>query len=120
MKLRSTNTFLEYPTLRVFSVMPGIVATDMVCFTPRSWRKRQSANENQAGEGFRQYAKDKPEQTGAVALYLASPQAEYLRGSLTSVNWDIHELEEHKEEIEKGLLKIKYIPILPSQGGSGL
>jgi hypothetical protein len=64
---------------------------------------------------------DKPEQTGAVALYLASPRAEYLRGSLTSINWDIGEMEEHKTEIEKkGLLKIQYIPIFPGSGGNGL
>lgn len=74
----------------------------------------------QADESFLEYSKDKPEQTGAVALYLATTRAEYLRGSLTSINWDIGELEEHQREIKDGSLKIKYIPIFPGLGGNGL
>ncbi|KAF2464762.1 short chain dehydrogenase-like protein [Lindgomyces ingoldianus] len=92
---------LEYPTLRVFSLMPGIVATEM------------------AATSFLPYAKDDAEQTGALALYLSSPRADYLKGSMTSINWDIDEMEAHKGEIEKGLLKIKWHPILPVSGGSG-
>lgn len=68
---------------------------------------------------FREYAKDEAEQTGALALFLASSRGDYLRGSLTSINWDLQEMEEHKEEIEQGLLKIKWVPILPASGGSG-
>ncbi|KAF2267978.1 NAD(P)-binding protein [Lojkania enalia] len=92
---------LEYPTLRVFSLLPGIVPTDM------------------SDPSFEPCAKDKPEQTGALALYLASSRADYLRGSLTSINWDIEEMEEHKDEIKKGLLQIAWIPVLPTCGGNG-
>ncbi|ORX98767.1 hypothetical protein BCR34DRAFT_576965 [Clohesyomyces aquaticus] len=95
---------LEYPTLRVFYVLPGIVATDM---------------QKEVGEAFEPYAKDQAELSGALALYLASSRADYLKGSMTSINYDIGEMEEHKEEIEKGLLKIKWISPLPINGGSG-
>jgi hypothetical protein len=38
---------------------------------------------------------------------------------MTSINYDIKEMEEHKEEIQEGLLKISWHPILPVSGGSG-
>jgi hypothetical protein len=71
------------------------------------------------GSGFDEYAKDDAEQTGCLALYLASSRADYLKGSLTSVNWDLEEMEARKADIEKGLLKIKWVPILPTSGGTG-
>jgi hypothetical protein len=70
-------------------------------------------------KGFDMYAIDEAEQTGALALYLASSRADYLKGSLTSVNWDLEEMEAHKDEIEQGLLKVKWVSVLPTSGGSG-
>jgi len=92
----------EYPKIRSFSLLPGVVNTDLSNKT-----------------GFVDYAQDEAEQTGALALYLASSRADYLTGSLTSVNWDLDEMEAHKEDIKKGLLQIKWVPILPVSGGSG-
>ncbi|KAF2111785.1 short chain dehydrogenase-like protein [Lophiotrema nucula] len=92
---------VEYPTLRIFSLLPGIAITEMT------------------DPAFFDFAQDKPEQTGALALFLATPRADYLKGGLTSINWDLQEMEEHKKEIEDGLLKIKWHPILPASGGSG-
>ena len=83
--------------------MPGIVATDM---TPAA---------------FRPFALDHVDLTGMLSLYLAQDRANYLKGSLVSVNWDVEELEEHKEEIlAKGLLKISWLPVLPVGGGKGI
>jgi hypothetical protein len=62
---------------------------------------------------FAMYARDEAEQTGALSLYLASSRRDYLKGSLTSVNWY---LEEGKGEIEKGDLKIKWVPTLGETG----
>lgn len=84
-------------------MLPGIVVSDM----PNT-------------DDFRDYAKDDGEQTGALGLYLASERGDYLKGSLTSINWDLDEMEAHKEKIAEGLLKIKWIPVLPTSGGSGL
>jgi hypothetical protein len=46
-----------------------------------------------------------------MSVYLAQDRADYLRGGYVSVNWDIKEMEENKQEIvEKKLLKIQCIP----------
>jgi len=92
----------EYRQLRTFTLLPGIVKTDM------------------SDPAIVDFAKDEAEQTGAMALYLASPRADYLKGSLTSINWDISEMEARKDDIEKGMLKINWIPVLPVSGGSGI
>jgi hypothetical protein len=40
-------------------------------------------------------------------LYLASPRADFLRGRYITANWDIDELEAHKNEIiEKNMLRV--------------
>lgn len=71
------------------------------------------------GNGFDFFARDEGEQTGALGLYLASPRGDYLVGSLTSINWDLAEMESHKEEIKGGLLKNKWVAALPISGGEG-
>ena len=82
----------EYPTLRTFSLIPGIVSSDM----------------NEMGP-FAMYAKDEAEQAGAMGLYLASPCGDYLKGCLANVNWDVAETEAWEDEIKAGLLKLKWI-----------
>ena len=44
------------------------------------------------------------ELAAAFNLYLASPRADYLRGRFVTANWDVPELESHKEQIESGQL----------------
>lgn len=66
------------------------------------------------------YAVDEAELAGVWGLYLASPRADWLKGSLTSVNWDLEEMETKKLEIERGLLKSKWVPVLPCSGGEGI
>lgn len=65
------------------------------------------------------YAKDHVDLVGALALYLSSSRADFLKGSMISVNWDLETIEKHKEEVEKGALKITYNPLLPIAGGKG-
>ncbi|KUJ23630.1 NAD(P)-binding protein [Mollisia scopiformis] len=99
----SEHLQLENPTLRVFTSMPGIALTGMM------------------NNFWRPYAKDHVDLTGMQALYLAQPRADYLKGSMVGVNWDVKELEEHKEEIlEKKVLQTSWMPILPFGGGKGL
>ena len=44
-----------------------------------------------------------------------------MRGGLTSVNWDVDELEKHAERIQKeGLTKMSWVSSLPLSGGAGL
>ena len=53
----------EYPSLRVFTTMPGIVATGIVT------------------DFWAPFAKDHVDLTGSLALYLSQPRADYLKGS---------------------------------------
>ncbi len=93
----------EFPSLRAFTLLPGIVATDIG-----------------TDDGLVQYAKDEGEQTGALGLYLASPRGDWLKGSLTSINWDLEEMEAHKAEVADGMLKTQWVSVLPCSGGSGI
>lgn len=99
----SEHLQVEYPSLRVFTTMPGIVPTGM---TSEFWIP---------------FAKDHADLTGMQALYLVQPRADYLKGSMVGVNWDVEELEQHKKEIlEKKALQTSWMPVLPINGGKGL
>ncbi|TGO36077.1 hypothetical protein BHYA_0136g00200 [Botrytis hyacinthi] len=99
----SEHLHLEYPSLRVFTTMPGIVLTDMV------------------SDHFKPYAIDHADLTGMLALYLTQDRADYLRGGMVGVNWDVEEMEEYGKEIaEKKVLQTSWISILPINGGKGL
>lgn len=69
---------------------------------------------------FVKFALDHADLTGMLALYLSTSRADFLRGGLMSVNWDIEETEAHKDEILRGrLLDLKWVQILPVGGGKG-
>lgn len=87
--------------------MPGVVATEMMA---------------QTGQGmFGPFAKDDPCLVSLLALYLVQAKADYLRGQLVNVIWDIEEMERCKEAIEKEkLLQVKWHPIIPIGGGERL
>ncbi|KAL3474766.1 hypothetical protein BJX99DRAFT_247971 [Aspergillus californicus] len=70
----------ENPKFHVVSLHPGWVATEM--------------NDMQAE------APDFPELPGSLAVWLASPEAKFLRGKLVWSNWDVGELLERAEEIK--------------------
>lgn len=83
----------EYSNLRTFTLSPGIIMTQMT------------------DDSFKPFAKDHVELPGLFSVYLSQPRAEFLRGGLVGINWDIEELEAHQEEIkEKRLLKLQYVP----------
>ncbi|OCK96894.1 NAD(P)-binding protein [Cenococcum geophilum 1.58] len=83
---------VEQPGIRAFAVNPGFVPTQMEL------------------DVFAAYTIDSPELTGGLSLYLSTPRADHLRGRYISVNWDVDDMEKHKEEItEKGLLKTAFL-----------
>ncbi|KAG4437489.1 hypothetical protein IFR05_007044 [Cadophora sp. M221] len=101
--LQIASEATELPNLRTFTTIPGIVMTAM------------------QQEAFFPFAKDHIDLIGMLALYLVQPRADFLKGSTVSVNWDVEELEEHKEEVvKKRALMTSWIPILPINGGRGL
>ncbi|KAL2060304.1 hypothetical protein VTL71DRAFT_9699 [Oculimacula yallundae] len=91
---------LEYPNLRAFTLLPGIVETGMT------------------NDFFRPFAKDHVGLVGMLALWLVNDKADFLRGGLVSVNWDVREMQENMEEIvKKKLLKISWVPARLQKGG---
>ncbi len=67
------------------------------------------------------FAKDHADLTGMLALYLAQPRADYLKGTFIGVNWDVEEMELQKDLIfDKKLLQTSWLPVLPAAGGRGL
>ncbi|KAM0803203.1 hypothetical protein BDR22DRAFT_55676 [Usnea florida] len=83
---------VEHPSLRVFSLMPGNVLSKLT------------------NPDFAPFAIDSGMLTGGMTLYLSTPRADYLKGGLCSVNWDVEEMETHRDEIvDKGLLKTAFL-----------
>lgn len=79
----------ETPDVRFVSIHPGGVETEM--YTKAKLPRR----------GFTNVAL-----TANFILWLASPEADFMKGRFAWVNWDIEELKARKEEIlEKDLLK---------------
>ncbi|KAI1152752.1 hypothetical protein F4825DRAFT_450173 [Nemania diffusa] len=87
---------LEQPNLRVFSVHPGMVVA-----------------ENGRGmvvEPFKPFTKDKAALFGGLTVYLATPKADFLKGTYLHANWDVTELEKHQKEVtEKKLNKLAFL-----------
>ncbi|KAF3044741.1 hypothetical protein E8E12_010108 [Didymella heteroderae] len=90
----------EQPSVRCFSVIPGLVATEM------------------PPPEYMDMARDNPMLTGGLSLLLCTERAEWLRGGLVSVNWDWEEMEQHKNEIvAKGLIKLGFTNAKFGKGG---
>lgn len=86
--------------LRSFCLVPGLVS------------------EGNLLDAFKPYAKDDAQLVGLWSLYLQTSRADYLRGALISVNWDIEELEAHRREIEEGrLFHLGYLNAKLGDGG---
>lgn len=75
-----TDVQLENPDVRVVSIQPGIVGTDMGA---------------KAGvEGT-----DDESLPAAIMTWLAGPEAEFLKGKYIWSNWDVEELKARADEI---------------------
>lgn len=76
----------EHPDWNIFNMQPGVVATELA---------RKSGRR----------APDDPRLPAGMAVWLsASPEARELNGRFVWANWDVDELLERKEEIQKGSL----------------
>lgn len=62
------NLHVEQPGIRVFTLIPGIVQTEMTV------------------DALKAYAKDSPNLTGSWTLLLSTQRAEWMRGGVVSVN----------------------------------
>ena len=99
-----TSPSTEHPELRVFSIHPGVVKVE--------------DGRGAMSPVFELFAHDKALLTGAVMLYLQQSKADFLRSGYYSVNWDIEELTEHKDEVvEKKMLQLAFIGGRMQPGG---
>ncbi|ETN38341.1 uncharacterized protein HMPREF1541_06376 [Cyphellophora europaea CBS 101466] len=75
----------ENPGLYVVNIQPGVVATDL-----------------NADQDFNK--EDSVDLPGHFLVWLASPEAEFLKGKYVWVNWDVSELKARADEIKNSLL----------------
>ncbi len=81
-----------YGSLRIHSFHPGMILTQAV---------RDHGHDEKTAPW------DDVQLPGQFAVWLASPEAEFLKGRFVWANWDVEELMERKEEIlEDNLLKL--------------
>ncbi|KAI4598851.1 hypothetical protein KJ359_002744 [Pestalotiopsis sp. 9143b] len=94
----------EQPSLRVFSVHPGLVVAE--------------GGRGSVVEAFAPFTRDKSALTGGLTLYLDTPRADFLRGGYIHANWDVSEMEAHKDEIvEKKLVRLGFLNAQLQPGG---
>ncbi|THH10725.1 hypothetical protein EW146_g8284 [Bondarzewia mesenterica] len=76
---------LEYPDVKVFSVHPGTIKTDMVMDNNPQWQDA---------------AIDTTRLAACTILYLTTGKADWLAGKFVSANWDLQEvIEGYKDKI---------------------
>ncbi|OAP62042.1 hypothetical protein AYL99_04245 [Fonsecaea erecta] len=81
----------EMPLVRIVNLHPGLIATAM-----------------SAKIGNTALSVDSVNLPAHFAIWLASPEAEFLKGRLVWANWDVDEMKSRKDEIiEKDLLRIE-------------
>ncbi|KAH6613061.1 hypothetical protein C7974DRAFT_322247 [Boeremia exigua] len=75
----------ENPQLRVHNIHPGVVKTDMY---------------SKSSEGGMDFQFDDIELPASFAVWIVSPEAEFLKGKFVWSNWDIEELKAKKEHLQ--------------------
>lgn len=75
------------PDLRIFHIQPGVVNTAM---------NREAGGVEAIG------FEDHVSLPASFSLWLASPEAQFLKGKFLWANWDVDELKTHAKEIEAG------------------
>jgi NAD(P)-dependent dehydrogenase (short-subunit alcohol dehydrogenase family) len=78
----------EHPELSIFSVSPGLVKTD-------GWKTASEGDAEVPDEIF-----DDVSLPASFNVWVASPEARFLKGKYVWANWDVDELKQKKSEIE--------------------
>jgi NAD(P)-dependent dehydrogenase (short-subunit alcohol dehydrogenase family) len=92
----------EHPELTIYNLQPGMVITDMAKEAGFGVDGAELTEEQKVLEQM----VDEVTLPAAFTVWLASPEARFLKGKFVWSNWDIEELRARKTEIEGGLLDI--------------
>jgi NAD(P)-dependent dehydrogenase (short-subunit alcohol dehydrogenase family) len=92
----------EHPELTIYNLQPGMVITDMAKEAGFGVEGVELTNEQKEMMKL----VDEASLPGAFVVWLASPEARFLKGKFVWSNWDVEELKARKTEIEAGLLDI--------------
>ncbi|KAI4597876.1 hypothetical protein KJ359_004153 [Pestalotiopsis sp. 9143b] len=93
----------QFPDLRVFHIQPGIVDTAMNRSTGPAGGIAAAGHEDDAG----------------FSVWLASPEADFLKGKFLWTNWDVEELKTKADDIQKGnMLNIDLVGWPFTHGGN--
>ena len=94
----------EHPELTVYNVQPGTIPTlaalELMGFADEA---KMTPEQKEIKKGYLASC-DVPELPAAFCVWLASPEAVFLKGKFIWCNWDVEELKERKREIEGGWL----------------
>jgi NAD(P)-dependent dehydrogenase (short-subunit alcohol dehydrogenase family) len=87
----------EHPELSVYSVQPGVVDTDL---NDKSKFAPQDQGKSQHAFNCAKLTLDTAELPAQFQVWLASNEAEFLKGKFLWVNWDVDELKAHAGQIK--------------------
>jgi NAD(P)-dependent dehydrogenase (short-subunit alcohol dehydrogenase family) len=91
----------EHPELIIYNIQPGLVMTDMAKDAGFGVGDGEITEEQKALLAMM----DDVELPAAFCVWLASPEALFLKGKFVWSNWDVEELKERKSDIEGALLE---------------
>ncbi|KEF54563.1 uncharacterized protein A1O9_09005 [Exophiala aquamarina CBS 119918] len=86
----------ENPELHIVQIQPGVVATEI-------------------NQGMPDVDRDRPELPGGFCVWLASPEARFLKNKFVWSNWDVDELKSRAEEIQNSNLLTMALQLGPPQ-----
>lgn len=111
-KLAAYKTFeylaAENPELHIVQIQPGVIATEINEWMPEHERNRDRREYcPRKGEKGRQKVTNNhstAELPGGFCVWLASPEARFLKNKFVWSNWDVDELKRRAEEIQNSNL----------------
>ncbi|KAH7305497.1 hypothetical protein B0I35DRAFT_483853 [Stachybotrys elegans] len=87
---------VKHPKLHVFYVHPGMVKAEN--------------GRSMVTESLMPFAKDKPALTRGLSVYLPTPKTDFFKGGYLDANWDVEELEKHKDRVvKKKLVRLGFL-----------
>lgn len=90
------DTHIEYPQFRIFNIQPGVIQSDM---------NTKSGIAPQDSGTFFIVANVLVDLPAYFAVWLSSPEADFVRGRFLWANWDVSELKNRAQDITENKLR---------------